>query len=113
GPNGERSGRDAVAEGVRICGQADPAGDYGREIRRGAGWRNACDRDGGAMRTLVAGILLAGLAHGANGPTPEFQKLEAAFADPAQGWKSLFNGKDLTGWKPQDYGKRPAKPNDW
>lgn len=29
--------------------------------------------------------------------------------DPAQGWKSLFNGRNIEGWRALD----PAKPNDW
>lgn len=49
----------------------------------------------------------------ANQPTPEFQELEASFLDPAQGWKSLFNGRDLSGWGPQDYSPRPQRPWDW
>ncbi len=70
------------------------------------------------MRFLLVGILLAGAAQAAdavasNAPTPEFQALKAELENPAEGWKSLFNGRDLTGWKPQDYGKRPARPNDW
>ena len=70
------------------------------------------------MRALAVAIVFAGLAHAAdevtaNAPTPEFKALQASFKDPAQGWKALFNGRDLIGWKPQDYGRRPPKPNDW
>jgi hypothetical protein len=70
------------------------------------------------MRALLAGILFTGLAHAAdavraNAPTPEFEELKASFQDPSEGWQALFNGRDLTGWEPQDYGRRPSKPNDW
>ena len=48
-----------------------------------------------------------------HGPTPEFTALEPALADPAQGWKSLFNGKDLSQWKALKDAQRPPKPFDW
>ena len=48
-----------------------------------------------------------------NGPTPEFLTLRASLEDPAEGWRPLFNGRDLAGWHPQDYAPRPPKPWDW
>ncbi len=70
------------------------------------------------MRTAIVGLMLVGLAHAgdivqANAPTPEYEALKASFEDPAEGWRPLFNGRDLKGWHPQDYGRRPAKPFDW
>ena len=45
--------------------------------------------------------------------TPEFNALKPHFQDPAQGWQSLFNGKDLDEWKPLGDPGRAAKPFDW
>lgn len=49
----------------------------------------------------------------ANQPTPEYLKLEKSLHDPAEGWTALFNGRDLSGWRPQDYAPRPQRPWDW
>lgn len=45
--------------------------------------------------------------------TPEFKTLQAQINDPGQGWRSLFNGKDLNQWKPQQDSGRAVKPFDW
>lgn len=63
------------------------------------------------MRIAVLAAVSAALLHA--GPTPEYEALKESFCDPAQGWKALFNGKDLNGWHPQDYTPRPQKPFDW
>jgi hypothetical protein len=55
-----------------------------------------------------------GRAQSGSGPTPEFQKLRKSFETPAEAWKPLFNGKDLTGWKPLVLKQaKSQKPNDW
>ncbi len=66
-----------------------------------------------AIFLLLAGPLQAADPAQANAPTPEHEALAASFADTAEGWTALFNGRDLDGWHPQDYGDRPAKPFDW
>ncbi|MBI1353099.1 MAG: DUF1080 domain-containing protein [Acidobacteria bacterium] len=64
---------------------------------------------------LLGGSLAAQAAdfEAANGPTPEFLALRSSFENPAEGWTPLFNGKDLSGWHPQDYSPRPQRPWDW
>ena len=72
------------------------------------------------MHTLcrtTATLALAALSAcccGGDEPSPA----ASAPKDAAPGWTDLFNGKDLTGWKPRDYpappGKSaPKKPNGW
>ncbi len=66
---------------------------------------------------LATGALASGLpelarAAGQN-QTPEFKILQPQIKDPAQGWQSLFNGKDLEQWQPQQDQGRAAKPFDW
>lgn len=66
---------------------------------------------------LAAGVVATGLPELARAAgqdqTPEFETLQPQIKDPAQGWHSLFNGKDLDQWKPQQDSGRAAKPFDW
>ena len=51
---------------------------------------------------------------GAAGQTPEFLKLQKSFDNPREGWKPLFNGKDLSNWKPLVRAQaKVQRPNDW
>lgn len=62
---------------------------------------------------LLLTVACAADFHGANRPTPEYLEFEASFHNPADGWTALFNGRDLEGWRPQDYAPRPQRPWDW
>jgi hypothetical protein len=66
---------------------------------------------------LATGTIATGLPELARAAgqtqTPEFNALKPHLEDPAQGWQSLFNGKDLDEWKPLQDPGRAAKPFDW
>lgn len=71
------------------------------------------------MRKAIVAMALAsgavaGVAAAAGNPTPEFEKLRPALADPAQGWTRLPAFNNLDGWKPVNETREGAqRPNDW
>jgi hypothetical protein len=72
-----------------------------------------------SMRIGIVAMALAigavtGVAAAADRPTPEFEKLRPALAEPAQGWTRLPAGGKLNGWKPVNETREGAqRPNDW
>lgn len=67
----------------------------------------------GIVFTLFAVCAVTG-GTAADNPTPEFEKLRPALADPAQGWTRLPAGNKLDGWKPVNETREGAqRPNDW